>query len=147
MEESAWLAALAAALPAAGRHEVHYTNAAGYWLGLSAAAADMSADTDARTRDEIVGLLAFSHVLARVAERVLATRFGYFQTVVDGGLGAGARYAASVETDQARRRASVDGEEEDEEEEGEEEEGVPGYGHIVKCSSAELAAMCPPGAR
>lgn len=103
MDESQWLDDLAGALPAAGRHEVHYTNAAGYWLGLAMTAGEMSEETDRRTKDDITGLLAFSSVLANVAARVLATRFTYFDIVVTAGLAAGASYAASVESPEATR--------------------------------------------
>lgn len=108
MDESQWLEDLAEALPAAGRHEVHYTNAAGYWLGLSMTATEMSAETDLRSKDDITGLLAFSSVLASVASKVLATRFTYFDVVVNAGLGAGARYASSVESPEAIRGTSED---------------------------------------
>lgn len=103
MDESQWLDDLATALPAAGRHEIHYTNAAGYWLGLSMTASEMSEEIDRRSKDDITGLLAFSSVLAKVAARVLATRFTYFDIVVTAGLAAGANFAASVESPEATR--------------------------------------------
>lgn len=124
MDESQWLDDLATALPSAGRHEIHYTNAAGYWLGLAMTAGEMSEQADRRSKDDITGLLAFSSVLTNVAAKVLATRFTYFDIVVTAGLAAGASYAASVESPEATRGLGEAG--------------------AVQCSASDLSNLFPP---
>lgn len=97
MDRSEWLDKLETMLPASGRAEVHYLNATGYWLGLSAAAGDMATEGEVRSGDEVTALLAFSQVLAGVGARVLATRFGYFDLIVSGSGDAAESFLANAE--------------------------------------------------
>lgn len=96
MEDSMWRQKLIAEVPSVGKHEVHYVNAAGYWLVLMDVAQALA--YDAETDEEgMVRCLAFAVVFGLVSKRVLTMRMDYYQLAVTSGASFAAQMARTVE--------------------------------------------------
>ena len=85
LEDSVWSQKLAEEVPSVGKHEVHYFNAAGYWLVLMDVAQRLAYDDETEGEDSMVMCLAFSIFFDLVEKRVLTMQMDYYHLFVRSG--------------------------------------------------------------
>lgn len=97
VEETVWTQKLMNEVPSVGKHEIHYVNAAGYWLVLMDVAQKLAYDEETLDDDSMVRCLAFSIIFGLVAKRILTMRMDYYHLAVVSGSNFAAQMAQSVE--------------------------------------------------
>ena len=95
MEHSMWPQRLVAEVRSVGKHEVHYVNAAGYWLVLMDVVQKLAYEEG--TKEEgVIRFLAFSVLFGLASKRVLTMRMEYYQLAVTSGAPFAAQMAKTV---------------------------------------------------